>query len=886
MSKPQEDKLGWSAGQTEAVLAGSGQAEIAGLEQAAASSSGGGSPKAAGRGATTGSAVGAARLSKRSEEREGLHFFRYGSRRLITSLLLYGLIVEWLLPLEQLKAYTELYQISPLLTAVGLFLAVGLFVPPTWAALLMNGCIALGAVLVLFQPHYGSLSQSMQGFVRAFRHDAAGIAQGQFMLSGEMRTLLLIAGLGMMAIAVQSLMWLRQWGLGLTALTAVYLLLLYGFTGLEVFPGLLRACAEGLVLSALVTAPRIERLAGMPDLFAKGKGGSGGEGSLLSGWSLGWWSGAAWLAVLIMAASVGAAWGWSSGTTSEQAPWAADAIQWGQEQMDKADGGAAPAATTAQEAMSETGLSGSGKTGYGFDDRRLGGPLTPDTTVLFTVASQEAGYLRGDSEAFYNGKGWEQEEHDWLKRNVTSDSGKPRAGVFVQTVTPARPTVGYPLFTGGADARITALKLQRSPKNDSGKYWQDAFSGALYPSGDEDQVVQYTVETVIPNEAKAQAQGDINAAGSAKDASVPLSMTEREERVFTQLPTDLPARVGELAAQILKDAGNPTDRYAQAEAIVDYLKANYPYTLTNTQVPEGGADLVDDFLFRQKQGYCVHFASALAVLLRTQGIPARYVKGFAPGEPGLPADGGDASLYTVRASDAHAWVEVWFPGVGWLSFEPTPGFAAPDSGAAGAAASSAPAGEGAQPDAAAAGDAAPAADRGEAAGARSAAGRLAAQLRAAAARGAHALADAGRGAMASPPWAMAACAAAVTGAAGLALAWRRRHERFAFGTALRRYGSALNAGRHTAARSQFLQLADALWRELYKQCGAKPPHRTAREYAAALRLPPLTAPLVADFVRWDEEARFDAFAPRLPTQQQMAELVSTVVKPRQPGASS
>ncbi|QHT59300.1 transglutaminase domain-containing protein [Paenibacillus lycopersici] len=806
---------------------------------------------------------GSARASKRAEEREGLHFFRLGLRRLMTSLLLYGLIIEWLLPLEQLKAYTELYQISPLLAAVGLFLAVGLFVPPTWAALLLNGCVALGAVLVLFQPHYGSLSQSMQGLIHAARHDALGIAHGRFMLTGEMRTLLLISGLGMMAIAVQSLMWLRQWGLGLTALTAVYLLLLYGFTGMDVFPGLLRACAEGLLLSALVTAPRIERLAGMPDLFAK---------SGFGGWPRGWWGGASWLAALIVLASVGAAWGWSGGTATEQAPWAAEAIKWGENRMEMADGSAAPATTTAQEAMAESGLDGSGKTGYGFDDRRLGGPLTPDATVLFTVASAEAGYLRGDSEAYYSGQGWEQDDHDWQKRTVTNPSGKQDAGVFVQTVTPVRPTVGYPLFAGGADSRITALKLRRSPKNDSGRYWQDASTGALYTSGDEDQVVQYTVETTVPNGAGAR-----GAEGGA-EGSPPL--TERQERAYTQLPAGLPARIGELAAQIIKDAGQPTDRYAQAEAIVDYLKANYPYTLTNTQAPEGGADLVDDFLFRQKQGYCVHFASALAVMLRTQGIPARYVKGFAPGELGEPAEGGGASLYTVRASDAHAWVEVWFPGVGWLSFEPTPGFAAPDSGAAGEAASSAPAGEGAQPDAAAAGDA-PAA-RG--ADARGFAGHLAAQLRAAAARGADALADAGRGALASPPWAKAACAAVVTGAAGLALAARRQRERFAFGWALRRYGSALKAGRHTAARSQFLQLADALWRELYKQCGAKPPHRTAREYTAALRLPPTAAPLVAEFVRWDEEARFDAFAPRLPTQQQVAELIAglAVVKPREP----
>ena len=361
-------------------------------------------------------------------------------------------------------------------------------------------------------------------------------------------------------------------------------------------------------------------------------------------------------------------------------------------------------------------------------------------------------------------------------------------------------------------------------------------------------------------------------AAAAFSGEAPL--TDQAEPAYTQLPAGLPARIGELAAQIIREAGHPASRYEQAQAIADYLRAHYAYTLSDTAAPEAGTDFVDDFLFRQKQGYCVHFASAMAVLLRTQGIPARYVKGFAPGEAERPAGGGEVSLFTVRASNAHAWVEVWFPGAGWVPFEPTPGFAAPADGAAGDAGSSALADGAAEPGHAAGAGRAAAIGGEAAADARGFAGRLAAQLRAAAASGAQALADAGRGAMAAPPWAMAAGAAAVTGAAGLALALRRRRERFAFGMALRRYGSALRAGRHTAARSQFLRLADALWRELYKRCGAKPAHRTLREYAAALDLPPQTAPLVADFVRWDEEARFDAFARRLPTQQQLAELIA------------
>lgn len=976
--------------------------------------------------------------SKRSKERESLSFFRSAASRFVTSLLLYGLIVEWLLPLEQLQSYTELYTIGPLLAAVGVFLLVGLFVPPTWLALPLNGCVAIATAITLFKPHYGSFASSWSGLARAFRLDAAGVAGGNFMLTGEMRTLLLICGLGMMTIAVQSLMWLRQWGLGLTALTAVYLMILYGFMGLEVFPGLLRACVEGLLLSALVTQPRIERLTGLEDIFGKGRilgerqenkaGGEGGaasqggavvqdgedgvakqasamlqdrtllgvngfglaengvrdtgraddragagkEHSRLAGWSLGWWSGSAWLAAGIIAISFGAAWALSNGTHTEPAPWADQAIAWG-ERLGSGDGGSPASSMTAEEAMAESGLGGSsGKTGYGFDESRLGGPLVPDDKVLFTVKASEAGYLRGDSLSYYNGKGWEQNDHGWQKLSVKSATAGKGGNAFLQTVTPAKPTVGYPLFSGGADARIVSLTLRGVAKGTSGKYWRDADTGALFPPGDENRVVRYTVSTNVPDEEAArmygvnvaggsvsdggasvegsgsngsngasEKSGDVGAGGtnaasygkgdagivtastgdsdslsgkntndnvgaseksaddnvaeagssrvgaadSRKDVNVVPALTDQETRAYTQLPNELPERVGELAAQIFADAGSGAGRYAQAEAVVDYLRSSYAYTLTNTKVPPAGADFVDDFLFEQKQGYCVHFATAMTVLLRTQGIPARYVKGFAPGEAdtSVASDAKRAmSQYTVRASDAHAWVEVWFPGVGWVTFEPTPGFAAPVAGTADASVSSVGADEAAEPGVGAVSGVDDGGGKSAGASAQASggqAGRLAAKLRGAEAsvrQGAHALAAAGRGVWSAPAWAQALCAAIAVGAAGLALTARRTRERFAFAAALRRYGSAVAAGRHTAARGQFLQLADALWRELYKRCGAKPPHRTSREYAAALELPPHTAPLVAAFVRWDEAARFGAAALELPPPERIAELVAAV----------
>ena len=99
-----------------------------------------------------------------------------------------------------------------------------------------------------------------------------------------------------------------------------------------------------------------------------------------------------------------------------------------------------------------------------------------------------------------------------------------------------------------------------------------------------------------------------------------------------------------------------------------YLKTTYPYDLSIA--PQGeDMDAVEYFLFEQRRGYCEQFSSSLAVMARSQGIPARVATGYAPGEYN-PFTG----LYEIKASDAHAWVEVYFPQYGWTTFDPTPSF--------------------------------------------------------------------------------------------------------------------------------------------------------------------------------------------------------------------
>ena len=101
-----------------------------------------------------------------------------------------------------------------------------------------------------------------------------------------------------------------------------------------------------------------------------------------------------------------------------------------------------------------------------------------------------------------------------------------------------------------------------------------------------------------------------------------------------------------------------------AKAIESQLQTAYGYSL---QMKASGPDPLADFLFNVKTGHCEYFSTAMAVMLRTHGIASRVVNGFLPGE--YNDLGGD---YIVRASDAHSWVEVYFPGSGWLTFDPTP----------------------------------------------------------------------------------------------------------------------------------------------------------------------------------------------------------------------
>lgn len=209
------------------------------------------------------------------------------------------------------------------------------------------------------------------------------------------------------------------------------------------------------------------------------------------------------------------------------------------------------------------------------------------------------------------------------------------------------------------------------------------WSGTLY-SADIPLTVEWRVR-LNPNlfaDQSALIQADMFAAVTSAtsytaEAYIPI-VTEQALRLapadypdairtrYLQLPRNTPDRVLKLARDITDGLSNPYDR---AKAIETYLRSNYPYDL-EVPPPPPGQDVADYFLFDLKKGYCDYYATAMVVLARASGVPARFISGYAPASYDAPN-----AQYVIRELDAHSWVEVYFPEIGWVEFEPTAAFA-------------------------------------------------------------------------------------------------------------------------------------------------------------------------------------------------------------------
>jgi transglutaminase-like putative cysteine protease len=156
------------------------------------------------------------------------------------------------------------------------------------------------------------------------------------------------------------------------------------------------------------------------------------------------------------------------------------------------------------------------------------------------------------------------------------------------------------------------------------------------------------------------------------EISTPTAKELRTAQGGTQLPAtveasdlQLPHAYPRVEALAKKITAHDTTNYVRVQSLIAWMGTHTHYS-TNIPPLPAGADTVDEFLFGNRTGFCEQISTALAVMLRSLDIPTRETVGYVPGPYDPITD-----LYQVRADDAHAWVQVWFPGYGWQSFDPT-----------------------------------------------------------------------------------------------------------------------------------------------------------------------------------------------------------------------
>lgn len=292
-------------------------------------------------------------------------------------------------------------------------------------------------------------------------------------------------------------------------------------------------------------------------------------------------------------------------------------------------------------------------TGFGEDDRLLGGPVKDDESLVFDVKQKKSRYWRVDSKAEYTGKGW-----------VNSDSGIPKfqsveslliepSGYKNDYMPPEKITMHF--YDNENYLPISYGKIDLSKNNDHTTYQYNDVSGRVNMSKKSDsEDISMTIYSPTYTEE------------SLKKAELVIPDDQ-----YLQLPYDLPKNIEELTKEITQDKDT---LYDKVKAVETHLKTSseYTYSKSGTRHVPDNSDYVSFFLFESKVGYCNNFSSAMSVMLRTIGIPTRWVKGFNQGE--VRESDGDDKVYNIRNSNAHSWVEVYFEGSGWVPFEPTPRF--------------------------------------------------------------------------------------------------------------------------------------------------------------------------------------------------------------------
>lgn len=301
--------------------------------------------------------------------------------------------------------------------------------------------------------------------------------------------------------------------------------------------------------------------------------------------------------------------------------------------------------------------------GYGTNDSSLGGPFVDDDTPVFTVATKERRYWRVESKDVYTGKGWKNSaKGKWLSLHLQDEK--------VPETAPELYFSG--VHTENVDAKIHLAKGR--------KFSQLVYGGELLKADMPDDVFlemnDHTQKIrMVQNGDKMSAaqygitflKPEFSIEELRKSEKDPDKITNR----YLQLPKSVPDRVRKLARDVTKGKDN---RYDKVKAVEQFFNGSeFTYDTKNVAIPGKDEDYAAQFLFDTQSGYCDNFSTSMAVMLRSIGIPTRWVKGFTPGDFEKTLDNG-SDVYQVTNANAHSWVEVYFPQAGWVPFEPTKDF--------------------------------------------------------------------------------------------------------------------------------------------------------------------------------------------------------------------
>src|SRR5436190_6750655 len=280
--------------------------------------------------------------------------------------------------------------------------------------------------------------------------------------------------------------------------------------------------------------------------------------------------------------------------------------------------------------------------GVSFSDSiRLGQAPNLGDRVVMTVEAPSGHFWRAVTYDFYTGAGWRTTESDKADKislptadresyQARFDIIVPHSNILFAANEPQKVDVPYQFYTGADKTYSTSLHaLNRSQAAGT-----------------------YTVTSLVSTADKQTLR------------KVTATYTDYIKAKYLQLPSTVPPRVRALAHSLLDNIPNAYDK---AETLETFLRSP-PYSYSPQVKPTPpGKDPIEYFLFDLRQDFCEYFASAMVVMLREAGVPARLVEGFTTGTYDSASN-----AYVVKEQDAHAWVEVYFPQYGWIEFEPTP----------------------------------------------------------------------------------------------------------------------------------------------------------------------------------------------------------------------